>query len=207
MDIVLVILIGYLFGCINGSQLIGKIKQVNVQESGSKNPGASNTALLLGWRAGAIVAFIDVFKAIISFLFVAILLHKYNVLFETQIILLYLNALFVVIGHNYPLTMNFQGGKGTATFLGFLLCLDWQFTVVAFTVFLLGALLTKYFVIGTFMAYVSFVLYTLASFGRGPFLIAILFIILFLISHVENFKRMMNKEEMKVSSLFRREVS
>lgn len=207
MYIILVMLIGYLFGCINGSQLIGRMKQVNIQASGSKNPGASNAALLLGWRAGAFVAFVDVFKAIISFLLVAIILHKYNVLFETQIVILYLNALFVIIGHNFPLTMNFQGGKGTAAFLGFLLCLDWQFTFVAFTIFLFGALITKYFVIGTFSAYVSFVLYTLASFGRGPFLIAILFIILFLISHMENFKRMMSKEEMKVSALFRREAS
>ncbi len=107
MYIILVMLIGYLFGCINGSQLIGRMKQVNIQASGSKNPGASNAALLLGWRAGAFVAFVDVFKAIISFLLVAIILHKYNVLFETQIVILYLNALFVIIGHNFPLTMNF----------------------------------------------------------------------------------------------------
>lgn len=207
MYILLVALCGYLFGCINGSQIIGKLKQVNVSESGSKNPGASNTVVLLGWRAGAFVAFIDVFKAIISFLLVAIILHKYNVLFETQMMILYLNALFVIIGHNFPLTMNFQGGKGTAAFLGFLLCLNWQFTIVAFAIFLLGAFITKYFVMGTFMAYGAFVLYTLINFGRGPFLIAILFVVLFLISHMENFKRMMSKEEMTISTLFRREVS
>lgn len=207
MYILLVALCGYLFGCINGSQIIGKLKQVNVRESGSKNPGASNTVVLLGWRAGAFVAFIDVFKAIISFLLVAIILHKYNVLFETQMMILYLNALFVIIGHNFPLTMNFQGGKGTAAFLGFLLCLNWQFTIVAFAIFLLGAFITKYFVMGTFMAYGAFVLYTLINFGRGPFLIAILFVVLFLISHMENFKRMMSKEEMTISTLFRREVS
>lgn len=207
MYILLTMLIGYLFGCLHGSQIIGKLKRVNVKTSGSKNAGATNTVILLGWKYGAFVAFVDIFKAIISFLLVALMLHKYNVLFEIQVILLYLNALFVVIGHNFPLTMNFKGGKGTASFLGFLLCLDWKFTVVAFGVFLIVALMTKYFVFGTFMAYVAFIVYTLTIFGRGPLFIAVLFTMLFLFRHIENFKGVVNKEEMKISTMFRREVS
>jgi len=116
MYVLLTIIIGYLFGCLHGSQIVGKLKQINFKKNGSKNAGATNTVLLLGWKYGFFVAFVDVFKAIISFLFIAVILHKYNVAFEIQIILLYINALFVVIGHNFPLTMNFKGGKGTASF-------------------------------------------------------------------------------------------
>ena len=205
--ILMTILIGYLFGCLHGSQIIGKLKQINLKNNGSKNAGATNTVLLLGWKYGFIVAFVDVFKAIISFLLVALMLHKYNVLFEVQILLLYLNALFVIIGHNFPLTMNFKGGKGTASFLGFLLCLDWKFTIFAFMLFIMFALITKYFVFGTLIAYVSFTFYTASSFGRGALLIAVLFTILFLVQHVENFRRVINKEEMKISTMFRREAS
>lgn len=204
--IMLTILIGYLFGCLHGSQIIGKLKHINVKKNGSKNAGATNTVLLLGWKYGAIVAFVDIFKAIISFLFIALLLYKYNVLFEIQIILLYLNALFVIIGHNFPLTMNFKGGKGTASFLGFLLCLDWKFTFLAFMLFIMFALITKYFVFGTFIAYLSFAFYTATSFGRGALYIAVLLNLLFLVSHIENFKRIMNKEEMTISTMFRREA-
>ena len=204
--IMLTILIGYLFGCLHGSQIIGKLKHINVKKNGSKNAGATNTVLLLGWKYGAIVAFVDIFKAIISFLFIALLLYKYNVLFEVQIILLYLNALFVIIGHNFPLTMNFKGGKGTASFLGFLLCLDWKFTFLAFMLFIMFALITKYFVFGTFIAYLSFVFYTATSFGRGALYIAVLLNLLFLVSHIENFKRIINKEEMTISTMFRREA-
>jgi len=49
-------LIGYLLGCINGSQIIGAIKNIDIGNEGYKNPGASNTTLLLGWRYGIIVA-------------------------------------------------------------------------------------------------------------------------------------------------------
>ncbi len=204
--IMLTILIGYLFGCLHGSQIIGKLKHINVKKNGSKNAGATNTVLLLGWKYGAIVAFVDIFKAIISFLFIALLLYKYNVLFEIQIILLYLNALFVIIGHNFPLTMNFKGGKGTASFLGFLLCLDWKFTFLAFMLFIMFALITKYFVFCIFIAYFSFAFYTATSFGRGALYIAVLLNLLFLVSHIENFKRIMNKEEMTISTMFRREA-
>ena len=54
--------IGYLFGCINGSQIIGKYKQVNIKHNGTKNAGATNTAVQLGVGFGVLVAFIDIVK-------------------------------------------------------------------------------------------------------------------------------------------------
>lgn len=207
MYLLIVIVIGYLFGCIHGSQIVGKYKAINIKKSGLKNAGASNTTLLLGWRYGFIVAFIDVTKAILSLLLVAILLNKYNVLFEVQILLLYVNALFVVIGHNFPLQMNFNGGKGTASLFGVLLYIDWKFAVLGLLILLLFAFVTNYFVTGTLMLYLSFITYTGYTFGRGPMFIACLFTALFFVKHTENFKRIMNKEEMKLSTLFRREAS
>src|SRR5690625_840304 len=151
----LIIIIGYLFGCINGSQIIGKYKNVNIKNNGMKNAGATNTTVLLGWKYGFIVAGIDVFKAIISLVFVAVIVSHYHLTFEMQMIFLYVNALFVVIGHNYPLTMNFKGGKGTASLFGVLLFLDWKFAVFGLFILLLFAFVTNYFVLGTFMLYVS----------------------------------------------------
>ena|SRR5690625_4745156 len=203
----LIIIIGYLFGCINGSQIIGKYKNVNIKKSGMKNAGASNTTVLLGWKYGFIVAFIDVCKAIASLVIVAFILNKYNVLLEWQMLLLYINALFVVIGHNFPLTMHFNGGKGTASFFGVLLFLDWKFAVLGLFILLLFAFVTNYFVTGTFMLYISFITFTAYSFGRGTTYVAFLFTILFLIKHTENFKRIINKEEVKLSTIFRREAS
>jgi len=130
-----------------------------------------------------------------------------DLLLEFQVLLLYLNALFVVVGHNFPMTMHFKGGKGTASFLGVLLFIDWKFAMLAFMIFLIFAFATNYFVIGTFMAYLAFIGYTSFTYGRGPIYIACLFTILFLWKHTDNMKRISNKEEMKLSSIFRRQTS
>src|SRR5690625_7790651 len=99
------------------------------------------------------------------------MLHKYNVLFEVQILLLYLNALFVIIGHNFPLTMNFKGGKGTASLFGILLFFNWTFAVMGLFILIIFAVVTNYFVTGTLMVYVSFVMYIAHTFGLTPALI------------------------------------
>src|SRR5699024_2408154 len=114
----LMALIGYLSGCLNDSQNISKYKQINIRNGGSKDAGDTNTALQVSMKYGAFVAFIDVFKAIISLYLAALLLMHVDILFEYKILLLYINAVFIIIGHNFPITMQFKGGKGTASFLG-----------------------------------------------------------------------------------------
>src|SRR5690606_16130505 len=131
-------------------------------------------------KFGVIVAFIDVIKAIISLGLVAIILDNFNVLFEHQTLLLYVNALFVIIGHNFPVTMSFKGGKGTASFFGVLLYLDWKFAVLGLIILLIFAFVTNYFVTGTSMLYLSFIMYTTYTFGRAATYIAFLFIFLFI---------------------------
>lgn len=207
MYFLIVIMIGYLFGCIHGSQIVGKLKKINIKKSGMKNAGATNATLLLGWRYGLFVAFIDVIKAILSMLLVAMMLENSGITLEEMTFLIYINALFVIIGHNYPLTMNFDGGKGTASFLGILLMLNPMFAVLSFLIFLFVAFITNYFVIGTMFAYIGFVMYTMKTYTIGPLIISSLFLMLFLIKHLENFKRIMRNEEVKLSSLYRKEAS
>ncbi len=201
------IIVGYLFGCVHGSQIIGNYKKINIKENGMKNAGATNATLLLGFKYGLLVAFIDILKAIISLLFISYLLIKFNVMYDAQVAILYINALFVIIGHNFPLTMNFKGGKGTASLFGVLLFFNWTFAVMSLFILLLFAIITNYFVTGTLMVYVTFVMYTAHTFGQIPALIATMFVILFFIKHRENFRRILQKEEVKVSTLLRREAS
>src|SRR5699024_3438750 len=205
--IIIIILLGYLFGCLNGSQMIGKLKNINIKQNGMKNAGATNTTVLLGWKFGFIVAVIDIIRAVISLMVATIFLNIVGVAIEWHVLLLYVNALFVVVGHNYPIQMSFNGGKGTASLFGVLLFIDWKFAVLGLFILLLFAIVTNYFVTGTLMLYLSFIGYSFYYFGRGPATIAFLFTMLFVVKHVENAKRIVNKEEVKVTSLFRREVS
>lgn len=207
MSVLIVIIIGYLFGCIHGSQIVGKFKKINIKKNGMKNSGATNATLLLGWKYGLFVAFVDVIKAVISMLLTAIILDKSGVALEQTTLFIYLNALFVIVGHNYPLTMNFNGGKGTASFFGVLLMLNPMFAVSSLFLLLFFAIITNYFVIGTMFTYIGFIMYTSKIYTSGPVIIASLFLLLFFIKHLENFKRIIRNEEVKLSSLYRKEAS
>src|SRR5699024_2133286 len=172
----------------------------------SKNAGATNTALQVGMKYGAFVALLDVFKAIISLYIAALLLMHVDILFEYKILLLYIHAVFIIIGHNFPITMHFTVGKGTASFLGVLLFMDWRFVMVAFLIFLLIALATNYFVIGTLAWYLAFIAYTILMHEKGPVYLAFVLTFLFLFKHIDNFKRIVHKEERKLTSLFHKEA-
>ena len=59
-------LIGYVLGCFNTAYVIGKIKGFDIRDTGSGNAGASNIKIALGWKFGAIVAFVDILKCVNS---------------------------------------------------------------------------------------------------------------------------------------------
>lgn len=205
--LLLMIVVGYLLGCIHGSQIVGKYKNINIKESGLKNSGASNATLLLGWRFGAIVALVDIGKAIVSLFIAVYTLEYFQVAEELVFIYLIVNGLFVVIGHNYPLTMSFNGGKGTASFFGFLLFINWKLAIVCLFIALIISFITNYFVIGTLSGYITFNLYFIILYTQLPILLSLVFTSLFLIKHIENFRRIMNDEEMKLRTFFRKEAS
>ncbi|HLS59978.1 MAG TPA: glycerol-3-phosphate acyltransferase [Virgibacillus sp.] len=206
MYVLITILIGYLFGCIHGSQIIGNYKSVNIKGTGMKNAGATNATLLLGWRYGLFVAFIDVFKAVLSILLIIFILNKNGIINEAQTLFIYINMVFVIIGHNYPITMKFNGGKGTASFIGSLLVMDWRIAIMGITILLVIAVATDYFVVGTFFMYVSFLAYTQFTFGVTTLFVAFIIFLLFIVKHVENYKRISKGEETRLSILRRKEA-
>lgn len=205
--LLMIMIVGYLLGCLHGSQIVGKYKKINIKKSGSKNSGASNATLVLGWRYGLIVAIVDIGKAIVSLLITMYILDYFQVADELVFVYLLISGLFVIIGHNYPLTMSFNGGKGTASFFGFLLYFNWKLAIVCLFIALIISFLTNYFVIGTLSGYLTFNLYIIFIYTQLPIFLSFIFTSLFLIKHVENFRRIMNDEEMKLRTFFRKEAS
>ena len=62
MPFVVAILIGYLLGCFNLAFIISKVKKVDLQNTGSKNLGASNTFITISKGLGVLVGACDIFK-------------------------------------------------------------------------------------------------------------------------------------------------
>lgn len=106
--------IGYLIGCIQPAALISKARHVNLRKEGTGNLGATNTAFVLGKKAGIFVLAFDIFKSFLSYK-----LAKW--LFPKLLIAGILASIGCILGHCFPVFMDFQGGKGLAAFGGLIL--------------------------------------------------------------------------------------
>lgn len=197
-------LIGYIFGCIHGSQIIGKIKKRDIKREGVKNAGASNTTILLGWKYGIVVAFIDIFKATLAILLVLFILGEAGISSREMSLYIYLTAFFVIIGHNYPITMNFSGGKGTASLVGALIAIDWRIALIGIGMLLFFTFATDYLVIGVVFMYISFLITTYYFIGKASALVGFFLTLLCIYKHMENYRRIRAKEETKLSSIFKK---
>ncbi len=199
------IIIGYIFGCIHGSNIVGKLKKINIKESGVKNAGASNTTIVLGWKYGIIVALIDIGKGIVPVLIMRYWLSGYSLDERTFYILLFLNGAFVIIGHNFPVTMKFSGGKGTASIIGVAFAIDWKVGLIGFVLLILITLISDYLPIGVLVMYLSWVVLTYI-FGYPLYAILITFALtlLCIYKHMENWKRIQNQTETRVSSMLKK---
>ncbi len=104
--------IGYLFGTFPSAVLVARANGVDITQSGSGNPGASNVIRVLGWRAGAIVLAADFAKGAAAGAIGLAAGGRAGA---------YLLGVAAVIGHTYPLGR--KGGKGVAAAGGMLLVL------------------------------------------------------------------------------------
>ncbi|MDY0236172.1 MAG: glycerol-3-phosphate acyltransferase [Gudongella sp.] len=195
MDYIYIIIIGYLFGCMQFSFFYSRlIKKVDIRTIGVGTAGASNIAISMGVKAGILVGVLDILKGFISILVIKSLFP--GLILNVGYLPLYLNGAFVVIGHNYPFFMNFKGGKGTASTVGFMLGLDIRLGLLTILTVFVVTVLTDYIAIGTMSMLVILCLYTMffhPSFGT--ILIVLFLVIQSVYKHRINFTRIHNKEE------------
>lgn len=197
MGYFLAAILGYLLGCSNLAYYLSRAFKRDIRKDGSGNLGASNATVLFGWKAGASVAVHDIGKAVL-----AVLLAKG--LFPN---LEYAGAaagVAAVLGHIFPFYLKFKGGKGTASFLGLTLALNWRLALAVILILVLATIITDYIVIGTFSAIVTVPVY-MGFFARNLILMAIVCVASFAIfwKHRENIGRMIRREEIGLRSTMR----
>ena len=189
MKYLITALIGYLLGTINVAYILGRIKGIDIRETGSHNAGASNAKLNFGWTAGVMVALIDFGKAAL-----AIFICSY--LFPDDEFIRHFAGFMAIIGHIYPFYMQFRGGKGFACYIGMLLALDWKYALVILALDLIIGIVTNYIVAATFFTVIITPIYYI--YRQKPVEIIILSIILAIIiiyKHRINIIRYINHEE------------
>lgn len=196
MGYAIAILGAYLLGCSNMAVYLAKRKRVNLS-GGSGNPGTSNAALLMGWRAGILVGIHDIGKGVLAVLLAELLFPD----------LAHIGAaagVACVLGHIFPVFMKFRGGKGFASYLGMTLALNWKFALIILAVVVLVTVITDYIVVGTVTTVIA-VPVTLGLLTHSMLLAVILWVAtaVILYKHRENYVRIRKGTEIGLSSAFK----
>ncbi|MDR3214677.1 MAG: glycerol-3-phosphate 1-O-acyltransferase PlsY [Bacilli bacterium] len=193
---IIFIISGYLVGSIPFALVIGKtFYHTDIRTKGSGNLGGTNMGRTLGKKAGLSVMILDILKA-----FILVMIAKYLNEIASLNINPYLIGLACVIGHCYPIFAGFKGGKGVACATGLLLALNPILLFIAIVLLVINLKihhmmsLAVIITVGILVA-LSFIFNT---FDNVKYIVLLLFFFL-TYQHRSNIKRIINKEENKVT--------
>ncbi len=179
------------FGLVLGKVFAGK----DIREFGSKNIGATNVSRVLGKKLGLATLLLDGFKGAIMLIVARFTFYESNYLH----LFLVLVSFVAVVGHIYPIYLDFKGGKGVATSIATLLALDFTvgflvicFWIMSFTLFRISS-------IASLVAIFSSIILSYAYESPTSQIIfcAILFVLI-TVRHKENLARLLMGEEKKL---------
>lgn len=123
--------VSYLVGSCNMAIIISKFHKFrDIRDYGSGNAGTTNMLRTFGKRAASYTFGGDFIKGAITVFAARAALNGFELPFDIG----YIAAIFVVLGHIFPVYFRFKGGKGVATAFGAMLVLNW----IAFVTILIG---------------------------------------------------------------------
>lgn len=208
MDIFYIVIgavLAYLVGSIPTAVWYGKyFHGIDVREYGSGNAGATNTFRTLGGKAGAIVMAIDILKGWLATR-AANIPCWFDAIPESDLVIYKLVfGIIAVIGHVFPIYVNFKGGKGVATLLGMVLAVQLNVALACFAIFLIVFFVSKYVSLGSMLAALAYpillVTRVVPAKDQPQLMVGfgIVMCALVIITHRKNVKRLFKGEESKI---------
>ena len=188
-DILLVIIYSYFLGSIPFGLIITRIfLNQDIRKLGSGNIGTTNV-LRTGKKSLAIATLI--FDTLKGYVAVFVSLIYFNDL-------VFLSALICLIGHIFPIWINFKGGKGVAVYLGIIMALSFPLAIVFGASWIFVALIFKYSSLSSIIGVLTVLAYSiiLNDYSLSFYLFINFIIILF--THRENIRKLKNSEETKI---------
>lgn len=198
LKIIVCVLVGYFIGVVNPAFLLAKLKGFDIRTKGTGNAGASNATIVMGKSAGVFCALFDIIKAFAAARICGLIFPE----FAYAIIL---GGTFCVLGHDFPVFMNFRGGKGTAAMAGAALAFDWKLFLILLLLEIVLVLVKDYLCLVPTTG--SFLFTVIIGFRYG-ILFALIFLPVFLVSlvkHLENFRNMKYGIEYRIRFFWKRE--
>ena len=187
-ELFLIIIVSYLFGSIPFGLLLTQIfLKKDIREIGSGNIGATNVLRAGNKILGYSTLVLDILKAVLPILYVKFFMNDY----------LYISALSIFIGHVFPIWLKFKGGKGVASYLGILCCLD-IFTALIFGVVWISIFIFfKFSSLSSLLASLTIPIFQFFYNSNSDYYFYFMMFILIFFTHRENIKRLRNNTESK----------
>jgi len=205
----------YILGSINGAIITSKaFFRKDIRDFGSGNPGLTNFYRVFGKGGAVLVLLIDVLKTIAPVMFGGWLFAYYTDMYITEVWGIWpfnrffddsffgqaLAGFFVMLGHCFPLFYRFKGGKGVMAIGAIVIVIDWRLALIAWGIFLIVTAATRYVSLGAMLGCIAFPV-SMPIIGVGGIAelsIIILCVLLVLVRHIPNIKRLIKGEESKL---------
>ena len=181
--------VGYVLGSIPFGLLLTRMTgKGDIRDIGSGNIGATNVLRTGSKGLAALTLLLDGGKGAVAALVMGQWGSDYALL----------AGLFAVVGHDFPVWLRFQGGKGVATTVGVLLALAWPVGLISCGVWLATALVFRTSSLAALVALAAspFLMVWLADGNRA--VIAALLALLAFGRHHANIRRLLKGEEPKI---------
>ena len=185
----------YFFGSIPFAHILPKIFGLgDIRKLGSGNVGATNVLRTGNKSLAIIVLAFDIIKGFAP-LFI---LKNYYHNELSEIIILFIGSA-AILGHIFPIWLKFKGGKGVATYIGYLFAINYIFGIIFIITWLLIALLKKYSSLASITSLVLLPFFVmLFSYEKNIIYLLILINLIIISKHYSNIYRLINKSETKI---------
>ena len=188
MELGLIILLSYIMGSIPFGFILTKIfLKKDIIEIGSGNIGATNVLRTGNKLIGYITLSLDILKAIIPLLVIKFFFPEF----------IFLSALSIFIGHVFPIWLKFKGGKGVATYVGMLFCINYILGFVFILSWFIVFIIFRYSSLSSLIASLTIPIYHFFVIDNNNYYFFIILFILIFYTHRENIKRLINNTESK----------
>ena len=195
----------YLFGAFPTAYVVHKIKKGgDIRKHGSGNVGGTNIIRTVGVYSGIATIIIDMIKGFIPILVIYFI-------YPDDLILLSIVTVSTILGHDFPIYIKFKGGKGIATSFGAIVGISalpffnnsvWLEILPIFIIFFTWAiifLISKIVSVGSLTAAVITPLaFFFTKYPLSVVIVAACWSFMIFITHRENIKRLIRKEEKKI---------
>lgn len=191
-DALIAVSVGYLAGSIPFAFLVARARGVDVRHAGSGNVGATNVLRTSGVATAVFVMLLDMAKG-------AGAVQVVWRLAPGALAAPAVAGLAAVVGHIYPVWLNFRGGKGVATAAGVFSVLTPMAVAPALALFVLTVWVTRFVSLGSLVATIALGPIAAGLGAPSPVVVAALAsALLIVIRHRSNIARLMAGTERRV---------